>query len=75
MLEEYSKFSGEITRVFYNYNIPEAYDFILEVLEDTYVDIEISLPIYEEGPKFSKLNNLRGENGMPIGRSHEISCW
>ena len=44
MLEEYPYFSEEFKRVFNNADIKEACDFIPEVLEDTYVDMEIALP-------------------------------
>ena len=41
--------------VFNNVDIPEAYDFTPEFLEDTYVDMEISLTRYGEGPELTKV--------------------
>ena len=38
-----------------NDSIPEANNFILEVLEDTYLNMEIALPHDSEGPEFAKL--------------------
>ena len=46
MLEEDTDFAEEFKRMFNNYDIPEAYGFTLKVIEDTYVDMEIALPIY-----------------------------
>ena len=50
MLEEDPGFDEDFKRVFNNYYIQEEDYFIPEVLEDTYVDMEIALPRYEEGP-------------------------
>ena len=72
MLEENPYFTEEFKRVFNNSDIPEADDFTQEVLKDTYLDIEIALPIYGEGTEFSKVKKpLRDENGIPIGRQHD----
>ena len=61
-------FAKEFKRVLNNADITEADDFTPGVLEDTYVDIEISLPRYGEGPKFSKVTKcLWDANGIPIG--------
>ena len=46
MLEEYPKFDEDFKRVFNNADITEADVFTPEALEDTYVDLEVSLPIY-----------------------------
>ena len=36
------------------------------------MDMDIALPRYGEGPKFSKVTKfMRGKNVIPIGRSHE----
>ena len=50
MLEEDPGFDEDFKRVFNNYYIQEEDYFIPEVLEDTYADMEIALPRYEEGP-------------------------
>ena len=55
-----------------NADIIEADNFTPEVLEDTYVDMEIALPIDGEGPKFFKVTKrLWDANGIPIGRHHD----
>ena len=55
MFKEYPEFSGEFKRMFNNADIPEADDFTPEVLEDTYVYIEIALPRYGESTDFDKV--------------------
>ena len=74
ILEEYPDFSEELKRVFNNADIPESDYFTPEVLEDTYVDMDIALPKYGEGPDFDKVTKrLRDANGIPIGRKNENS--
>ena len=60
MLEEDPDLAEELKRVFNNYDIPEADDFPPELIEDTYVDMEIAVPRYLEGPEFSKVKNVCG---------------
>ena len=58
--------------VFSNDYIPESDGFTPEMLEDTYVDAQISLPIYGEVPKFCKATKILWyENGILIGSAHE----
>ena len=58
--------------MFKNADITKAVDFAQEVLEDTYVDMDKSLPIYGEGPEFSKVTKfMRYENSIPIVRHHD----
>ena len=53
-------------------SIPEADAFTPEVLEDTYVNMELALPPCSEGPEFAKVvKRLRDNNGMPIGVSND----
>ena len=71
-MEEDTDFAEELKRVFNNDNIPEVFYFTPEVLEDTYVDIQISLRRDGEGKKFVKVKKcLRYENGIPIGTHHD----
>ena len=44
MLEEYPDFAEEFKRGFNNADIPEAEYFTPELLEDTYMDMEVALP-------------------------------
>ena len=50
MLEEDTKFYKEFKRLFNNSDIPEADYSTPEVLEDTYMDMEIVIPRYGYGP-------------------------
>ena len=58
MLEKDPDFAEEFKRLFNNADIPEAGYFTPEVIEDTYVDMYISLPIDREGHNFSKVTNI-----------------
>ena len=55
MLEEDPDLAEWFKILFNNADIPEAYDFTPEFLEDTYVDMEISLTRYGEGPELTKV--------------------
>ena len=44
MMEEDPDFKEEFTRLFSNIDIPEADEFTPDVLEDTYLNIEVALP-------------------------------
>ena len=70
-MEEYPDFSEEFKNVFNNTGIPEADYFTPEVLEDTYVDMEVALPRDVEIPEFSKVTKILWDaNSIPIGRHH-----
>ena len=47
-------------RVLKNYDITEADYFTANVIEDTCVDMEISLARYGYGPKLAKVKNVCG---------------
>ena len=69
MFQEDSDFSEEFKRVFNNSYIPEADYFTSDVLEETYVNMEISLSRYLEGTRFDKvIKCLQDSNSIPIGR-------
>ena len=54
--------------MFKNLYIPEANDYMPEVLEYTYLNMELDLLKYGESPKFSKvIKRLHDANGIPIG--------
>ena len=57
-----------------NNAIPEADDFTPEVLEDTYLNMEVALPRDGKGPEFAKVTKwLRDANGLPIGTANDNS--
>jgi hypothetical protein len=72
MMESDPAFEEEFNKVYSNNEIPEADDFTPEVLEDTYLNMELVLPRDSEGPEFARVTKrLRDANGLPIGRQHE----
>ena len=72
MLEEDPDFSEEFQTVFNDADIPEEDNFTPEVLEDTYVDMEIEIPRDGEGPDFAKvIKRLRDSNVIPIVRQYD----
>ena len=74
MLEEDTKFYKEFKRLFNNSDIPEADYSTPEVLEDTYMDMEIVIPRYGYGPQFSKeTKHLGDENDILKVRCHETA--
>ena len=72
LFEEDEDFRDEFQKVFNNQDIPEADDYTPEVLDDTYVNMEIALPRDGEGPEFAKVTKrLRDANGLPIGTAND----
>ena len=65
-------FRTEFESVYNNNDIPEADDHTPEVLEDTYLNMELALPRDGEGPEFAKVTKrLRDANGIPIGTAND----
>ena len=72
LMEEDPDFREEFDRVFNNVNIPEADSFTPEVFNDTYINMELTLPRDGESPNFAKVTKrLRDANGIPIGTAHD----
>ena len=72
MLKEDPEFAEEFTRIFNDNKIPEADDYTPEVLEDTYLNVEVALPRDSEGPQFARVTKrLRDANGIPIGTAND----
>ena len=43
-----------------------------QVMEDTYLNMELALPRDGDGPEFARVTKrLRDNNGIPIGRAHD----
>ena len=53
-------------------NVPEAdADFMPDVFDNTYLNIDLEIPRDGNGPDFSKvMKPLRDKEGVPIGRFH-----
>ena len=52
--------------------IPKADDFTPDVLDDTYLNMELALPKYSESAHFAKVaKGLIDANKLPIGVAHD----
>ena len=72
LFEEDEDFRDDFQKVFNNQDIPEADDYTPEVLDDTYVNMEIALPRDGDGPEFARVTKrLRDANGLPIGTAND----
>ncbi len=72
LMEEDADFQEEFDKVYNCLDIPEADDHTPEVLEDTYINMELALPRDDEGPEFARVTKrLRDANGLPIGTSND----
>ena len=72
LIEEDPEFAEEFAKVFNNKDIPESDDYTPEVLNDTYLNIEVALPRDGDGPEFAKVTKrLRDANGIPIGTAND----
>ena len=74
---EFSEFDAdfieEFNSVVNNKSVPEAdQDFTPEILDDTYLNMEVALPQDGEGPEFACVTKrLRDANGIPIGTAND----
>jgi hypothetical protein len=72
LIESDPIFNEEFNKIFNNVEIQEADDHTPEVLEDTYLNMELALSRDDDGPKFAKAKKrLRDANGLPIGTAHD----
>ena len=72
LLEEDAEFREEFAKVFNNNDIPESDEYTPEVLEDTYLKMEVALPRDDTGPEFARVTTrLRDANGIPIGMAND----
>ena len=73
MLEDDEYFRNTFDRIYQDKDIHEAEDvFTPEIIVDTYMNMEVSLPRDSEGPEFTRVTKrLKDANGLPIGTSNE----
>ena len=71
-MEHDPDFMEEFNRVIDNEEIPEADEELLpEVLDDTYMNMEVTVPRQDDGPSFARVTKrLRDANGLPIGTAN-----
>ena len=73
LIEFDSEFNDKFNRIYNNTDIPEVDNCIPEVLEDTYINMELAMPRGESeiGPEFARVTKrLRDANGIPIGTAN-----
>ena len=73
ILEDYKYFQEEFYRIYQDKDILEADDvFTPEIMDDTYMNMEVVLPRDTEGPEFARVTKrLKDANGLPTGTSNE----
>ena len=72
LIEKDPEFNEEFNKIFNDSNIPEADEFTPEVLDDTYLNMELALSRDGDGPEFARVTKrLRDANGLPIGTAND----
>ena len=72
LIENDEDFREEFNSIYNSENIHEADDFTPEVMEDTYVNMELALPRDGEGPDYARVTKrLRDKDGLPIGTAND----
>ena len=72
LLEDDEDFKEEFNKIFSDENIPQADSSTPEVMDDTYLNMELALPRDSDGPEFARVTKrLRDANGIPIGTANE----
>ena len=71
LIETDDDFREEFYKIFNSKDVKEADSYTPEVLDDTYLNMELALPRDEDGPEYARVTKrLRDKNGLPIGTSH-----
>ena len=73
ILEDDEDLREEFYRIYQDKDIPEADGvFTPEILDDTYMNMEVALPRDTEGPDFACVTKrLKDTNGLPIGTEND----
>ena len=73
LIEDDPDFKEEFYKVFNNNDIPQADDDTSpEILDDTYVNMELALARGDDGPQFARVTKrLRDAHGRPIGTAND----
>ena len=72
-MEHDPNFMEEFQRVIDNEEVPEAdAEFTPNVLDDTYMNMEVGVPRDDDGPTFARVTKrLRDANRLPIGVAND----
>ena len=72
LMENDEDFREEFTNIYNDSSIPEADNYTPEIGDDTYVNMEVTIPRDGEGPEFARVTKrLRDANGIPIGCAND----
>jgi hypothetical protein len=73
LIEYDQEFLDEFDHVISSEDVPEADDgFTAEVMDDTYLNMEVALPRDEPGPEFARVTKrLKDAEGRPIGTAND----
>ena len=72
LLDTDEDFRDEFERIFNDDTILEANDHTPDILDDTYLNMELALSRDGDGPEFAKVTKrLKDANGLPIGTAND----
>ena len=72
LIENDEDFRDEFANIYNDPSIPEADDYTPEIGDDTYVNMEVTIPRDGDGPEFARVTKrLRDANGIPIGTAND----
>ena len=72
LIDSDEDFRDEFNAIYSSDSVKEADDFTPDVLNDTYLGMELALPRDGEGPEFARVTKrLRDKDGLPIGTADD----
>ena len=72
LMENDDDFRDEFNSIYNDDSIPEEDERTPEVLDDTYLNMEVALPRDSDGPELAKVvKRLRDKDGIPIGTAND----
>ena len=72
LLESDPDFNEEFNRCFNNQDIAEADNHTPDILDDTYLQMELAMPRESDGPEYSRVTKIiKDAKGLPIGTAND----
>ena len=72
LLESDPDFNEEFNRCFNNQDIAEADNHTPDILDDTYLQMELAMPRESDGPEYARVTKrLKDAKGLPIGTAND----
>ena len=69
-------FTEEFLWIYNNNTIPEANNYSSDVLDNTYLNMEVALTQDDDRPEFAQVSKrIQDANGIPIGTANNIPSW